>query len=151
MNRLFTLAVAAILLVGCADGPSKQTIGTGLGGIGGGLAGAQFGRGSGNLAATAGGALLGALVGNSIGASLDRADSLAAGPAYGISSPPTFYAPTPPAAYQPQPGYAAPPTGSPYAVSGASTPVFAAPSMWNSPGRAVPGGCRTVGNGIWCE
>ncbi len=145
MNRVFTLAVAAFVLVACADGPSKQTLGTGLGGIGGGLAGAQFGRGSGNLAATAGGALLGAMIGNSVGSSLDRMDAASAGPAYRMASPPVVYATGPaPATYRSRPDYVAP----------APTSTYTAPSssIWSSSGPTpLPGGCRTVGNGIWCE
>ena len=45
-----------------------------LGGAGGAVAGAQFGQGTGKLAATAGGALLGVLIGTELGASLDAAD-----------------------------------------------------------------------------
>jgi surface antigen len=55
-------------------GANKTTGGSVLGAIGGGLAGAQFGHGSGKLAATAAGALLGGLLGHEVGASLDRAD-----------------------------------------------------------------------------
>lgn len=53
---------------------SKQTFGTLGGAAAGGLAGAQFGGGNGQLAMTAGGALLGALLGGSVGKSLDQAD-----------------------------------------------------------------------------
>lgn len=45
-----------------------------LGGAGGAVAGAQFGQGTGKLAATAGGALLGVLIGTEVGGSLDAAD-----------------------------------------------------------------------------
>ncbi len=69
------VAITALVLVGCANGSGpKQTAGTLLGAAGGGLAGAQFGRGKGQLAAVAAGALLGAFIGNEVGLSLDRAD-----------------------------------------------------------------------------
>lgn len=53
---------------------TKQTVGTGLGAVAGGLAGSQVGKGSGRLWATGAGVLLGALAGSEIGGSLDRAD-----------------------------------------------------------------------------
>ena len=49
-----------------------------LGGAGGAVAGSQFGKGTGKLAATAGGALLGVLIGTEIGGSLDAADAACA-------------------------------------------------------------------------
>lgn len=49
-----------------------------LGGAGGAVVGAQFGKGNGKLAATAGGALLGVLLGTEIGGSLDAADAACA-------------------------------------------------------------------------
>lgn len=55
-------------------GLDKQDIGTGLGAVGGAIAGAQFGKGNGRIATGAIGALLGAGIGNAVGASLDRAD-----------------------------------------------------------------------------
>jgi surface antigen len=56
----------------------KESIGT-LGGAAlGGLAGAQLGHGTDNLAATGAGVLLGGLLGNQVGKSLDRADTTAA-------------------------------------------------------------------------
>jgi surface antigen len=59
------------------DWGTKQTIGTGVGAIGGGLLGSQIGHGSGKLWATGAGAVLGALVGSEIGRSLDNADKAA--------------------------------------------------------------------------
>lgn len=71
------IAVSALVLVGCANNPGpKQTMGTLIGAAGGGLAGAQIGRGKGQLAAVAVGTLLGAMIGNEVGQSLDRADRL---------------------------------------------------------------------------
>lgn len=76
MKKIFVITV--LLLSGCADiaNNPKATGGTLLGGIGGGLAGAQFGKGKGQLAATALGALGGAFLGNSIGSSLDKVDHM---------------------------------------------------------------------------
>ena len=73
--KLGAVAVAALLLAGCGNdvGP-KEGAGTLLGAAGGGLLGAQFGHGEGQLAATAAGTFLGALIGNQVGKSLDRAD-----------------------------------------------------------------------------
>ncbi|MBC7951700.1 MAG: glycine zipper 2TM domain-containing protein [Rhodospirillaceae bacterium] len=61
---------------GGGNGPmiSKQTGGAVLGGVGGALAGSQFGGGKGKLAMTAVGTLLGAFLGSEVGSSLDRAD-----------------------------------------------------------------------------
>ena len=49
-------------------------IGGGTGALLGGLAGSQFGKGSGQIWGTGAGVLLGALIGSEIGASLDNAD-----------------------------------------------------------------------------
>lgn len=71
----FTLmAVLSLGLTACQGSGPKQTIGTGVGALGGGLLGSQIGSGSGRLWATGAGVLLGALAGSEIGASLDRAD-----------------------------------------------------------------------------
>jgi surface antigen len=74
MKRLAALALVPLLLVGCAEYGPKEGGGALVGGGLGALAGSQFGRGTGQLAATAGGAVLGALLGGSAGRSLDRAD-----------------------------------------------------------------------------
>ncbi|OJX81407.1 RT0821/Lpp0805 family surface protein [Magnetospirillum sp. 64-120] len=79
MTSFIVKSVSALVIVGalaaCSNdyGP-KQTGGTVLGGIGGAVAGAQFGKGKGNLAMTALGTLLGAYIGSEVGKSLDRAD-----------------------------------------------------------------------------
>lgn len=52
----------------------KQSFGTLLGAVAGGIAGAQVGGGSGRLVATAAGSVLGAFLGSEVGASLDKAD-----------------------------------------------------------------------------
>ena len=53
---------------------TKQTVGTGVGAVAGGIAGSQVGKGSGRMWATGAGVLLGALLGSEIGSSLDAAD-----------------------------------------------------------------------------
>ncbi|MBI4031050.1 MAG: glycine zipper 2TM domain-containing protein [Proteobacteria bacterium] len=75
---MVAIAVAGLSLAGCqtTDWGSKQTIGTGVGAVAGGLAGSQVGGGSGRLWATGAGVLLGALVGSEVGSSLDRADRM---------------------------------------------------------------------------
>lgn len=78
-NKAIPLLLAAGLLAGCSqDQGIKQTGGTILGGVGGALAGSQFGGGTGRIAMTALGTMLGAYVGSEIGKSLDRADQQAA-------------------------------------------------------------------------
>ena len=67
-----------MLLAACSEqGGQKESIGTLLGAVGGGLAGSQGGSGRGQLLAVGAGTLLGALIGNQVGKSLDRADKLA--------------------------------------------------------------------------
>lgn len=73
--KLLTLSFAAlIVLSACESGNQKQTAGTLIGAIGGGLLGSQVGGGSGRLVATGVGTLLGAFLGSEVGKSLDRAD-----------------------------------------------------------------------------
>ncbi len=55
-------------------GLSKADMGTAIGAIGGGIAGYQFGGGSGKAIATVAGTLLGGALGRSLGGSLDRGD-----------------------------------------------------------------------------
>ncbi|MCR9073155.1 MAG: RT0821/Lpp0805 family surface protein [Alphaproteobacteria bacterium] len=76
-TAIVAMTVAALSLGACADGGPKQAGGTLLGGIGGAVAGSQFGGGQGRLAAVAAGTLLGALIGSEVGKSLDRADKAA--------------------------------------------------------------------------
>jgi surface antigen len=72
------LALAAALALGaCAsDAGPKQTGGTLIGAVAGGLAGSTIGRGSGRHIAIGVGTLLGAFVGSEVGKSLDRADRI---------------------------------------------------------------------------
>ena len=82
-KHIAAICVGAALISGCAsDMGEKQTFGGLLGAAGGGLLGAQFGHGSGQLAATAAGTLLGALVGSNIGRTMDEVDRLKAHQAY---------------------------------------------------------------------
>lgn len=78
---LICMTAASLGLMGCqntgSNWGSKQTVGTGVGALAGGLAGSQVGSGSGRLWATGAGVLLGALAGSEIGASLDNADRAA--------------------------------------------------------------------------
>ena len=79
--KKITLALALIAglgLTACQSSQwgTKQTMGTGLGAVAGGLAGAQLGKGSGKLWATGLGVLIGALAGSEVGASLDAADRM---------------------------------------------------------------------------
>ncbi len=75
MRSIAIAILSAAVLSGCSNtGGYKQPAGALLGGVGGAVAGAQFGSGTGQLATTGAGALLGALIGSEAGASLDRAD-----------------------------------------------------------------------------
>lgn len=78
MKRIALVCATALSLMtaGCQtdDWGQKQTFGTGIGAVGGGLLGSQIGKGHGQLWATGAGVLLGALVGSEIGKSLDEAD-----------------------------------------------------------------------------
>jgi surface antigen len=77
--KLTVFAIAVALLgAGCEQGTEKQTVGTLVGAAGGGLLGAQFGSGTGQLAATAIGALGGAFIGNQVGKSMDQVDRMKA-------------------------------------------------------------------------
>ena len=72
-------AVVSVFVLGACTNYQerpRQTAGTLIGAAAGGLAGAQFGGGTGQLAATAAGVLLGGWLGSEIGASMDRTDKL---------------------------------------------------------------------------
>lgn len=78
---LMTMAVSTLALGACNTTQgwgTKQTVGTGVGAVAGGLAGSQIGKGSGAMWATGAGVLLGALIGSEVGSSLDAADRAAA-------------------------------------------------------------------------
>ena len=81
--------VAALGVAGCdtsqggvAGMGTKQTGGTVLGALGGGLLGSTVGHGKGRLVAVGAGTLIGALIGSEVGRSLDKADQAAAARAY---------------------------------------------------------------------
>lgn len=78
--RILALALALIVAAACANPQDRprQTAGTLIGAAAGGLAGAQFGSGSGRLAATALGVFLGGLAGSEIGRQMDENDRLRA-------------------------------------------------------------------------
>ncbi len=80
LKPVLAILCSGLILAGCADAQNnpKQTAGTLIGAAAGGLLGAQFGSGAGQLAATAVGALGGAWLGNQIGSSLDDTDRLKA-------------------------------------------------------------------------
>lgn len=75
ISKLLLIAFALFSIQGCQN-MNKQSGGTLIGGVAGGLLGSQFGKGEGQLLATGIGALAGAFVGNSIGQSLDEHDKL---------------------------------------------------------------------------
>jgi surface antigen len=90
MRKLIPVLILGVSLAACAQGPgydggygraapgeiglNKTTGGTLVGAGLGGLAGSQFGHGSGKLAMTAIGVLAGGLAGSAVGSSLDKAD-----------------------------------------------------------------------------
>ena len=73
-SKLAAVLVATALVAACADAPTKQEIGTGVGAVAGGVIGSLFGHGLGKVAATAAGGLLGGWLGHTAGGALDRAD-----------------------------------------------------------------------------
>lgn len=78
-TRLIPLLALTALLAGCADGAlgNKQTLGTGIGALAGGLLGSQVGSGAGKAVATGLGALAGGAIGGAIGAALNKAEAAA--------------------------------------------------------------------------
>jgi uncharacterized protein YcfJ len=82
MTRTLTFAVAVALSLTAACTPGdygpRETTGGLTGAVLGGLIGAQFGRGDGNLMATGAGVLIGSLIGSEIGRSMDDVDRVRA-------------------------------------------------------------------------
>lgn len=76
IRKIAAVSVIAVFLAACQqqNAGTKQTLGTLLGAVGGGLAGSTVGKGRGQLVAVGVGTLLGAFVGSEIGKSLDNAD-----------------------------------------------------------------------------
>lgn len=70
------LLVCTFLCLSTTSCTNKEGAGTLIGGAGGALAGAAFGKGAGKLAMVAAGALAGGYVGNQVGQSLDKADAM---------------------------------------------------------------------------
>lgn len=77
LTRAVILALS-LSLVACATPPTKEDVGTVLGGVGGGVIGAQVGGGHGRTAAIIAGSILGAILGKEVGKSMDRTDELMA-------------------------------------------------------------------------
>lgn len=71
----FTAILASACLVACSD-MTKQDVGTVSGAVIGGLAGSQFGGGSGKMLAIGAGTLAGAYIGGAIGKNMDDTDKL---------------------------------------------------------------------------
>jgi len=82
MNKFKTCCLISMIVIlsACASSPygQKQTVGGLAGAALGGLLGAQFGGGKGQLASTAVGVLLGGLMGSEIGRSMDDTDKMKA-------------------------------------------------------------------------
>lgn len=76
MKKAITICLmgSSVLLVGCQNMGTKQTIGTVAGGAAGALIGSQIGGGSGRVVATGVGAVVGALAGGAIGKQMDEKD-----------------------------------------------------------------------------
>ena len=72
MMKAGVVAAMIAMLAGCAGMSQNETTGTILGGLGGAVAGSQFGKGRGNKAMTAIGAVIGAAAGAQIGRSMDQ-------------------------------------------------------------------------------
>lgn len=79
-SGIAAVTALALMLGGCANSGygTKQTIGAASGAALGGLLGAQFGSGKGQLAATAAGAVIGGLMGSEVGKGLDDVDKMKA-------------------------------------------------------------------------
>ena len=73
-TKLSVVFLSAVLLLGCANGGPKQTVGTYVGAAGGALVGSQFGKGSGRLVGVALGTFLGGMLGSEIGSRMDARD-----------------------------------------------------------------------------
>ncbi len=83
MRITSSLAVAALITAGCAQGASgpvvsNQALGAVVGGLAGGVAGNQFGKGRGNTAATIAGTVLGGIVGAAVAQQLSQQGVVAA-------------------------------------------------------------------------
>ena len=72
LRTIAPVIMAAALVAGCQSAGTGQTVGTVGGAVAGGLVGAQFGGGSGQLVATGVGTLLGAWAGSELGSQFDQ-------------------------------------------------------------------------------
>jgi surface antigen len=73
--RVGAVLILTFAFAACTTDPGpKETGGTVVGAVAGGLLGSTIGRGSGKVAAIAVGAVLGGIIGSEVGRSLDRAD-----------------------------------------------------------------------------
>ena len=77
-SQLVAVLAIAVMGCGCTTGGTKQTAGTLLGGVGGGVLGSTIGKGKGKTAATIAGALIGGYIGGTIGKGLDDTDRMMA-------------------------------------------------------------------------
>jgi surface antigen len=75
-QKLVVVALSATMLIGCQTVGTKEGVGGVLGAAGGGLLGAQFGKGDGKVAMAALGAVGGLLLGSNVGKSLDDVDRM---------------------------------------------------------------------------
>ena len=73
-TRILPVLVASAMVTGCANSPTQQEIGTGVGAVAGGVIGSLFGPGLGKVVTTAAGGLLGGWAGHAAGGALDDAD-----------------------------------------------------------------------------
>lgn len=77
--RALAICALPLMLAACGpNGPNKADTGLIGGAVVGGVIGNQFGRGTGNVLATAAGAVVGGIIGNEIGRQLDERDRLLA-------------------------------------------------------------------------
>ena len=74
ISNALILVTSLFMLHACSGQMNKQSGGTLIGGLAGGLIGSQFGGGEGKLIATGVGALAGALIGGQVGKSMDEYD-----------------------------------------------------------------------------
>lgn len=74
MKSKMALLIIPIVMGGCAGEPSKQDVGTVVGGVSGALIGSQFGHGGGRVAGAAIGGVVGSVAGSQIGKSMDIQD-----------------------------------------------------------------------------
>lgn len=74
MKKLVITLVSVAFLAGCQTMGPKETGGTLIGAVGGGLVGSAFGSGTGKVVAVGVGAIGGGLLGNYIGKNMDDGD-----------------------------------------------------------------------------